>query len=301
MFAHWRTSVLVGLSVIAALAGYYTVAAILFVGFVAVSAYLTSEQLRTEGTGSNVCFVKTEVVSPAPASAEHEPKEDANPAGEEDETADLDEFAFGSMDTIQLERSEKRYRSCSHTPDCDEIWENVYDYRIEGTKVFHRLLESKTDRYGEIEYEVQDNVVLEHEIRQRHPEEPVLAGCGVEKLLEEMRGSVEWSEIHGRLKYFILSRHPEILPTAECRRYFRREIQRLQLGFDALIKKAAELGMTLLDQELCKFSLPEGMSKDSIPKILSEESLLSCNISLPEFSNGKNVIATLKKLLGDET
>ena len=298
VFASWRTWVLLGLSLTAALAGQYTAAAVLFVGFVAVSAWLKSEALRTQASQSiGVSENKTESASAGVSvTGASDLQESAN---SEDGDADLDEFAFDSDHKIQLERGQKRYRSCSHTPDYDVIWEHVCEYRIEGTKVFHRVLESKDDRYGEVEYSVRDNVVLEHEIRQRNPEEPMLAGCGVEEILESTRASVEWSEVHGRLKYFILSRHAEALPTPECRRYFRQELQRLECGFAGVVKKAAEFGAALTDQELCKFNLPQEIFEDSVRNIFSEESLKSCNISLVEFTNGKNLITTLKRFLGE--
>jgi hypothetical protein len=317
----WQTRVLLGLALVAAVAGLYTATAVLFVGFVLVSTYLKFQLPKAGIRGTT--DLGTEVNVPTANSMQATQTNDANsgltsssllcekaePAAETRDSElyddlladDPDEFAFESDHTIQLERSQKRYRSFSHTPDYDAIWESVYEYRIEGTKVFQRVLESKTDSYGEVEYEVRDNIVLEHEIRQSYPEKSkLLAGWGVDEVLERWRASVAWSEVFGRLKYFILSRHPEMLATAEARRYFRQELQPLQCGFDAVVQKAAEFGGTLVEQETCRFDFPDDTSNDSIPQILSEESLQSYNISLADFTDGKNRIAILKRLLGDE-
>jgi hypothetical protein len=308
---------LLGLSLIAAIAGQYAAAAILFVGFVLVSTYLKTQALNSEASRTHVSQTtdgngtSSGMTASVPLVTGADVSEPANSDGGNarekeldnsliEDAANPDEFAFEWNHRIELERGQNRYRSWFATPDCDVIWDEVYDYRIEGTKVFHRLVESKEDCYGEVEYTVKDNVVLEREIRQRYPKQPVLAGCGVEQILESKRASVEWSEVLGRLKYFILSRHPEFLLPDEARHYFRQELQRLQCGFDAVMEKASEFGATLVDQELCKFRFPDG-AYENLPKILSEESLRSYNISLADFTDGKSRILMLKRLLEDES
>lgn len=274
------------------LSGFHLVAAIVGLGAWAVLSYREFQTKRLLAMGNQSIGVgNAEVNSPSLPAVE--PCESGG-ADSESDSPDPDEFVFGPDDNIHLERSVRRYRSYFHTPDYDVIWEEVHEYRIDGTRVFHRVLESKADRYGEIEYEVQDNVVLEHEIRERY-QKNVEPGR-----LESIRKSVEWNEVAGQLKYFILSRHPESLPTAEARRYFRQELQRLQCGFDGVIKRASEFEGRLIDQELLKFELPNGVSMESLSDALSEEHIRSYNITLAEFRDGMNRVKTLRKLLGEE-
>jgi hypothetical protein len=208
---------------------------------------------------------------------------------------------------IRLNRGQKRYHSYGHTPDCDGIFDSDYEYRIEGTKVFERLLEDQSDHYGIVEFAVKDNVVLEHEIRQHAGDSDGKLGIyNIEDRLKDLREAVQWHELGTcELKFFILSRHPELLPPVDARRLFRQELERLKVGVDALVKKATEAGAVLHEEKdgfyrLCVPNQAEGVSSEKLATVLSEDSLKSYGISFGEFGNSKGLILALQRLLGEK-
>jgi hypothetical protein len=215
-----------------------------------------------------------------------------------------DELSIGDADwsdSISLDRKNKRYHRYCHPSDYMSVFHSDHEYRIEGVTVFTRLLEDKTDQMGQdTHYSVKDNVVLEHDIRQRHSKAFELRT--IEEELQRYRDAVEWSEMHsGELKYFILHRSPDQVPLFEARRFFRQELQRLQAGIDGIIKGAAELGVSVNDdQGFLDFTFPATFPEEgtaAMHTLLSEESLRRLGISYHEFQRGKRCIAYLEALL----
>jgi hypothetical protein len=220
-----------------------------------------------------------------------------------------DELSIGDADwsdSISLDRKNKRYHRYSHPSDYMSVFHSDHEYRIEGVTVFTRLLEDKTDHMGQdTHYSVKDNVVLEHDIRQRYSKGFQLRT--IEEELQRYRDAVEWSEMHsGELKYSILHRSPDLVPVFEARRFFRQEIQRLQVGIDGIIKGAAELGVSVNDDKgFLDFTFPASFPEEGtagMHALLSDESLRRLGISYHEFQRGNRFIAYLEALLsGNET
>ena len=203
-------------------------------------------------------------------------------------------------DFVRVDQTEKRYyRSWFESP---RTVVSEYEYRIEGTKVLARLIEEFEDEPGiGSRHWVKDNVVLESEI----PESELCREITVESYREE----VEWHEpFPSVVKYFILSRHTEAASDFELRRFFRQELERIKVGIDALVKKAAEVGAELYETPDGHYELrfSGDAEKSDCPAHdehrenihnFYEQSLDACRISFHEFYEGKKLTAFLQGLL----
>lgn len=189
-----------------------------------------------------------------------------------------------------------------------DVGKSEYEYRIEGTDVFVRLLHDYSEDYtGGPEWkgwDVRDGVVLENDIRDRyekqnqHLPESVKSINDVSDKAADLKKATEWTQLvpvsFGGLKYFILSKY---LPTAGARRYLRQELERLKLGVNSITKEAAKLGYEPDESRglrLIKGRQPP--AEEDIVKIWE-----AASIDRPEFYSGVKLIAVLQELLGDKT
>jgi hypothetical protein len=230
-------------------------------------------------------------------------------------------------ETVELNREDGQYTHWHVDPPC--TYESVYEYRIDGTKVLQRLLGQWHDEEGKTLHEVKDNVVLESEIRKYWTLKAKTTGLweddleGAEKQAEyaiSTRGQyVEWHELSWPLvRYFILSRHPELLPGLEYRRFFRQELERIATGTTALLNKGLEMGAELHETSYgASLRLPEStynsdhelsddckcdrckVADELIELQGSPNSLIQFNISASEFAEGKKLTRFLRGLLGE--
>jgi hypothetical protein len=136
-----------------------------------------------------------------------------------------------------------------------EMWTGEYEYKIDGTSVSIRLLnsynEGESSRMRE-EWEVRDGVVLESDIRARWEARKFKWGA-IDDKIANLRNLTEWqalapSSFNG-FTYYLLNR---ALPAPEARRYLRQELERLKVG----IAKAT--------QEMAKYGLEPDPSPDSV-------------------------------------
>src|ERR1017187_1648913 len=101
---------------------------------------------------------------------------------------------------------------------------------------------------------------------------------------------VEWHEVpSSALKYFVLSRHPEVLPRLECRRFLRQELERLRFGVAEQRRKAAGIGAELHEEDgVYDLRFPEGAGNadwGSVRKLVTAESLAGVGLTPAEFRN----------------
>jgi hypothetical protein len=217
------------------------------------------------------------------------------PVGLGDDDPDTLEIPSGDWSVeARFDRSRKQYRLHSHPPDYASIFDSDYEYRIEGARVFERLLNDGVKNFGKIEEHVKDNVVLESATRVLDDE-----------LLSRYRREVEWHEVpSSALKYFVLSRHPEVLPRLECRRFLRQELERLRFGVAEQRRKAADIGAELHEENgVYDLRFPEGAGGaewDSIRKLVTAESLAGVGLTPAEFRNAGSLMASLDRILGSE-
>ena len=193
-----------------------------------------------------------------------------------------------------------RFRSHFDT----RIDKSEYEYRIDGTDVYVRLLHDHGEDYsGGPEWkgwDVKDGVVLETDIRAREAQkDPVYLNPEVRenKLAEriaQLKEQTEWAKLTGwnGAAYFILSRN---LPEPDVRRFFRQESERLKKAVSSVEKELTRLGFE--PGEDGRWQLKEG---STMPPEEDRQKLWSSHgLSYNEFYAAPKLIKTLQGLLGD--
>ncbi|HEY4950729.1 MAG TPA: hypothetical protein VIH88_10380 [Candidatus Acidoferrales bacterium] len=121
-----------------------------------------------------------------------------------------------------------------------------YEYKVDGTAVSIRLLNSRDDPsppdFTE-DWKVRDGVVLELDIRTRFEAKKFKWGS-VDDDIASLKSQTEWQELKSwsfnGFKYFVLNRS---LPVPEARRYLRQELERLKLGTARATDEFAAYGL----------------------------------------------------------
>ena len=121
-----------------------------------------------------------------------------------------------------------------------------YEYKIDGTIVSIRLLNSRDDPSPDNlkeEWKVRDGVVLESDLRARFEAQKFKWGS-IDEQIAELKSETEWQELKSwsfnGFKYFLLSRS---LPLSDARRYLRQELERLKLGLARATQEYAAYGL----------------------------------------------------------
>ncbi len=198
-----------------------------------------------------------------------------------------------------------------------------FEYRIDGTRVFVRLLQKYKEDPGEPrKWEVRDGVVMESDMRSRDEDQaansfPLMDALrafngSIDEQIADLNKQTEWCELVVMgieadlqndycaiashlvgLKYFILSKR---VPPADARRLIRREIERLKMGAGVFTKEAAKLGLEPGgDYGLKPIDGHSWPSGDGFKKLV--ESLPAFGISYEEFRSREYLVAVLEKLL----
>jgi hypothetical protein len=189
------------------------------------------------------------------------------------------------------------------------VGECEYEYKIEGTSVFVRLFQDKSENPGEPEYwDVRDGVVQQTEIRERERRSSIRMQP-IEEKVEQLKKATEWNKLAvtawNGFPYFLLTHN---LPRPDARRYFRQELERLTNGERLIIEAAAKLGYEPRDagkyhpKGYRTLQLIKGREEPSrelensvdLPGVLS-----SVGLTLEEFNSGPNLISQLHELLKD--
>ena len=181
-----------------------------------------------------------------------------------------------------------------------------YEYRIDGTSVFCRLIEDWHNEPGVPQYQnVRDGVVLESAIRGRNNAawREWFHGFNVDDEINPVRKEVKWHEMeavswHG-LKYFILAKK---LPQPDALRYLRQELERLQTGAAAFFKEAEKYGLERDDNSrlIDRLRVAEGKTQPpdhEIQKLFA--SAENFGITDLEFSWERKLTRVLEKLLAE--
>jgi len=181
-----------------------------------------------------------------------------------------------------------------------------YEYRIDGTSVFCRLIEDWHNEPGVPQYQnVRDGVVLESAIRGRNNAawREWFHGFNVDDEINPVRKEVKWHEMeavswHG-LKYFILAKK---LPQPDALRYLRQELERLQTGAAAFFKEAEKYGLKRDDNSrlIDRLRVAEGKTQPpdhEIQKLFA--SAENFGITDLEFSWERKLTRVLEKLLAE--
>lgn len=147
---------------------------------------------------------------------------------EEDNTLILKSTDDWRYAEISLDTKENKIYSYSHTPDYDSEFNDIFEYKIEWTKVFNRTIEQKITHPWEEYYDVKDWVILESDIIKRAKSNIFI---DPEEKIKELKQAIEWSENQNyKVKYFILSKYSNIT-NEELRKFLRWELERVKLWF----------------------------------------------------------------------
>jgi hypothetical protein len=229
----------------------------------------------------------------------------------EDNTLSEDDRGFYAETNVLPSRFE--FHCYSHPPEYEHERYTKYLYRIDGLRVEAKLTEcyeTNPRSGGSVrEYEVRDCVVLESEIRARLQTETLLL-TSLDEVIRNLKQAVEWGEVSRHdLRYFLLGKHPELLPTPEYRRFLRQELERVRYGVAVVGETAREIGYVVKEWEFGArvLSLPENATA-SEKKALEEKAkqVIGCDlyersgISQAEFRESKRIEDCLLKFLGEK-
>ena len=188
-------------------------------------------------------------------------------------------------------RLDSRYDTC--------FGKSLYEYRIDGTEMFYRLIEDQSDDIGRPEErDVRDGVVQESAIHERSENKPYYVRSPDEKIAS-LKQQVEWQKLNSwgfrGFKYYVLLKK---LPRPEARRFLRQELERLKVGTAAFFKEAEKYG---LEQDDNALSLDRLRFAEGRPRPTNEEikklydSTETFGITQLEFSWGKKLTALLER------
>ncbi|MDA8173489.1 MAG: hypothetical protein M0018_02735 [Nitrospiraceae bacterium] len=160
---------------------------------------------------------------------------------------------------MQLNPELKRYIIYTHSPDYDYQSYTTYEYKIENTDIYSRVIEEKSEHMGDpdAEYDIKDNVVLESDVRERMSKSMLFnSEKDIKEKIGELRRDVQWQKIENpRFKYFIMFRHGDAFKDDDIRKFFRAELERLKGGYTMLEQEVKKLGGFILplEDERAKF------------------------------------------------
>ena len=193
-----------------------------------------------------------------------------------------------------------RFRSHLDT----RIDKSEYEYRIDGTDVYVRLLHDHGEDYsGGPEWkgwDVKDGVVLETDIRSREAQKelvylnPEVREAKLVERIAQLKEQTEWVKLTGwnGAAYFILSRN---LPEPDARRFFRQELERLKKAVSSIEKELTRIGFE--PGEDGTWQLKEG---GIMPPEEDRQRLWSSHgLSYNEFYAAPKLIKTIQGLLGE--
>ncbi|MFA5780250.1 MAG: hypothetical protein WC947_08955 [Elusimicrobiota bacterium] len=205
---------------------------------------------------------------------------------------------------FKVSPSKMEYTSYSHTPDYDSIWHSRYKYRIDGTNVEVCLWEEETEHPGRAKYySVKDNVVLESVYREHFK---FLPPERIDNQIQQLKKNTIWDKItYNEFKYFILSKHPELISPEEYRKYLRQELERIKMGDAKARELAKNNGLQIIDRENFLQISDQNLTvsddeKIRIFKLFSDKAFGNSDISKNEFENSLAIEKYITGLLSDK-
>ena len=146
-----------------------------------------------------------------------------------------------------IEIYKNKIYSNSHPADYLSDFNRIYEYKIEWSDVYQRLLEARVEHAGDKEYyNVKDWIVLESEIIEREKSLLKYAKFFDDEKLKELKKECKWHKItFWEIKCFILSKHPEIVSKEDFKKYVRSELERIKMCLLKVKELFAEYKVTL--------------------------------------------------------
>lgn len=206
-------------------------------------------------------------------------------------TNNIDDFYV----TLVLYKFEKTFLIRNRYPDYDRVIESKYTYKIEENNLFIKLLERKIEgKFEKSYYEVEDWVVILSEIIDKKEESE----------LKELEKEIEWNTNYNyKIKYYILSKHPEILPQNEFKKIIRKELERIKLWFIKISDFCKKCGVEVIYNEEWKNyyfnSINDNFDYEKFWKDL-ENFLENINYKKWEIEKYNEIIETLNSYLWEQ-
>lgn len=189
----------------------------------------------------------------------------------------------------------------------DSTFIQKYEYKINGTDVYERVLEQHQSGLGYDTFKIRDGVVIESEIRREYREHSLVAKCfgSIEERINEYKKETEWHKMTVcETKYFILSKHPEYNSKNEFRRFLRTEEERLKNGIEQFKIFVSKYNEFIIQKDNNMFPYPlskKEINEEVIEKIRSEyqKFMKNNNINENETENTQDILDTIAKYLKD--
>jgi hypothetical protein len=155
--------------------------------------------------------------------------------------------------------------------------EDIYEYGVRHTSVFVRLLERSKEEFDGLVYTVFDGTVLQARLEEDYAKKAreYEAGGKWEKadakmkelmlrhtpttVAAELQKAIEWHEIYGGIRYFVLSKHAN---ATENRSFFMDEKVRYEEAFASFAKQVEELG-AVWNEKFDRYEAPEGTTAEA--------------------------------------
>jgi len=206
--------------------------------------------------------------------------------------------------TVEFDRTLSEFRMRSHSPDYLFLFHSRYKYRFAGNRLEVRLLDDWIEEYGQPEWRVKDGVVLELECRERNTKIEFKI-ASVEEELRSYALSVLWHEWKGfELRFFAMSKCPDLFDRNEFRGAVRQELQNMRLGLVVLKKLAATHALDLVEtndgfEVQFPLSFPEA-DREKISALFSSEALGGLGVEYRLMTKFKKEEQLLLRLLEEE-
>ncbi|MBP7774057.1 hypothetical protein KA071_03125 [Candidatus Gracilibacteria bacterium] len=201
---------------------------------------------------------------------------------EEEEALVLEESEDGYYTELNLFKDENKIHIYRRTPDYDSEFNTTYKYKIEGQKIYFKLIEDKIEHPGEEYYDVQDGVILKSEIKKRKDN----IFFKPESKIKELEGQITWHELNHQYKiiFFLFHKHPELISKDDFRTFLRLKIEKIE-------NISAEVEKIMKDYE----SLSEKEQEKIVTKL--EKFYSENEVSGSEVYNKDELIQEAKKYL----
>lgn len=175
---------------------------------------------------------------------------------EEEEALVLEESEDWYYTELNLFKDENKIHIYRRTPDYDSEFNTTYKYKIEGQKIYFKLIEDKIEHPWEEYYDVQDGVILKSEIKKRKDN----IFFKPESKIKELESQIKWHELNHQYKiiFFLFHKHPELISKDDFRTFLRlkvekienisTEVEKIMKDYESLSEKEQEKIVTKLEK-----------------------------------------------------
>jgi hypothetical protein len=197
---------------------------------------------------------------------------------------------YGGYRGYEIKPSQKIIKYEGHPPDCSTRVELDYIYKLEEQKVLIKCHEYSVDNYGKKTFYIQNGKLNFAEI-EKHFNESAYSKDTLEEEIDSYRLKSSWIIPEDRrLKYFILSHHPEVIALNDLKKQLKLEFDEIKKNVEQFHSSLSVLGVDILENKtsdnlLIPYLFPENPTpemEEQINKAFSEEGLREFNLTRDE-------------------